>query len=100
MCSFRGMQDCFRAHPDMYGSELEDDEAELEAEIQAQEAAKAEARKGDAPAAGSETKKEALEASKKEAETPAHPEASDVVEKVVPRTAHDATDATPKEIKA
>lgn len=22
----RGMQDCFRAHPDVYGSELEDDE--------------------------------------------------------------------------
>jgi hypothetical protein len=23
---FKGMQDCFRAHPDIYGSELEDDE--------------------------------------------------------------------------
>jgi len=33
---FKGMQDCFREHPDIYGSELEDDEAPLEGE-QAQE---------------------------------------------------------------
>lgn len=25
---FKGMQDCFREHPDIYGSELEDDEVE------------------------------------------------------------------------
>jgi intermembrane space import and assembly protein 40 len=37
----RGMQDCFRLHPEMYGSELEDDEDELEDEIRAQESAKA-----------------------------------------------------------
>ena len=36
----RGMQDCFRQHPEMYGSELEDDEDELEDEIRAQESAK------------------------------------------------------------
>ena len=41
------MQDCFRAHPEMYGSELEDEEEEVEAEIRAQEDAKAAAR-GDA----------------------------------------------------
>lgn len=34
------MQDCFRQHPEMYGSELEDDEEEIEEEIRAQEAAK------------------------------------------------------------
>lgn len=38
------MQDCFRAHPEMYGSELEDDEEEVEAEIRAQEDARAAAR--------------------------------------------------------
>jgi intermembrane space import and assembly protein 40 len=30
------MQDCFRQHPDMYGSELEDDEDELEEELRAE----------------------------------------------------------------
>jgi mitochondrial intermembrane space import and assembly protein 40 len=33
----RGMQDCFRQHPDMYGSELEDDEDELEEELRAED---------------------------------------------------------------
>jgi intermembrane space import and assembly protein 40 len=32
---FKCMQDCFRQHPDMYGSELEDDEDEVEEELQA-----------------------------------------------------------------
>lgn len=34
------MQDCFREHPEMYGSELEDDEDEVEGEIRAQQSAK------------------------------------------------------------
>ncbi len=29
------MQDCFRQHPEMYGSELEDDEDEVEEELRA-----------------------------------------------------------------
>lgn len=33
----RGMQDCFRLHPEMYGSELEDDEDEIEEELRARE---------------------------------------------------------------
>ncbi|KAA8570613.1 hypothetical protein EYC84_000012 [Monilinia fructicola] len=37
---FKGMQDCFRAHPEMYASELEDDDAEVEEELRAREAAK------------------------------------------------------------
>jgi intermembrane space import and assembly protein 40 len=41
LTSDRGMQDCFRQHPEMYGSELEDDEDELEDETRAQEYAKA-----------------------------------------------------------
>ncbi|KAH8809156.1 hypothetical protein F5884DRAFT_901288 [Xylogone sp. PMI_703] len=35
---FKGMQDCFRLHPEMYGSELEDDEEEVEAALHAREA--------------------------------------------------------------
>lgn len=30
---FKAMQDCFRDHPDVYAAELEDDEAELDAEL-------------------------------------------------------------------
>ncbi|KAL2070524.1 hypothetical protein VTL71DRAFT_13550 [Oculimacula yallundae] len=36
-----GMQDCFRLHPEMYGSELEDDEDEVEEELRARESAAA-----------------------------------------------------------
>ncbi|KAH6676291.1 hypothetical protein B0J14DRAFT_585219 [Halenospora varia] len=36
---FKGMQDCFRQHPEMYGAELEDDEAEVEEELKAREQA-------------------------------------------------------------
>jgi intermembrane space import and assembly protein 40 len=92
----------------MYGAELEDDEEELEAEIRAQEAAKAEALEGEAAAAESQDdkvtpKKEAQDvkaAVKEKAEektpAPAHPEAGDAVEKVLPKTAYDATDADVK----
>lgn len=34
---FRGMQDCFRQHPEMYGSELEDEEEEVEAELRSRD---------------------------------------------------------------
>jgi len=44
---FKGMQDCFRQHPEMYGSELEDDEDDIEEEIRARENAEA---YGEAPA--------------------------------------------------
>lgn len=30
---YRGMQDCFRQHPDVYGAELEDDEPEGDASV-------------------------------------------------------------------
>ncbi|ATZ55423.1 Bcmia40 [Botrytis cinerea B05.10] len=36
---FKGMQDCFRAHPEMYASELENEEDEIEEELRAREAA-------------------------------------------------------------
>lgn len=99
------MQDCFRAHPDMYGAELEDDEEEIEAEIRAQEAAKAEAREGDAQTAEKRDDKVspikeaedvgAATKDKKPVDAPApdHPESGAVVEKVLPKTAYDATDA-------
>lgn len=35
----RGMQDCFREHPELYGSELDDDEQEVEDELHAREMA-------------------------------------------------------------
>ncbi|EPE24388.1 hypothetical protein GLAREA_08240 [Glarea lozoyensis ATCC 20868] len=34
---FKGMQDCFRAHPEEYGAELEDDEEEVEQELRARQ---------------------------------------------------------------
>jgi len=33
------MQDCFRQHPDIYGAELEDDEADYEADYEGEEGA-------------------------------------------------------------
>ena len=38
LIGFRGMQDCFRLHPEMYASELEDEEDEIEEELRAREA--------------------------------------------------------------
>jgi len=38
---FKGMQDCFRSHPEIYGAELEDEEAEVEEELRAREELKA-----------------------------------------------------------
>jgi len=40
---FRAMQDCFRQHPEMYGSELEDDEDDVEQELYAREGASGDA---------------------------------------------------------
>jgi intermembrane space import and assembly protein 40 len=37
---YRGMQDCFRQHPEIYGSELADDEGEVEDELRAEAAAR------------------------------------------------------------
>lgn|ERR1700683_5195213 len=56
------MQDCFRQHPEMYGSELEDDEDEVEEEIRAQESEKAssEASAKSTPESALESSKEAL----------------------------------------
>ncbi|KAH8593442.1 hypothetical protein B0O99DRAFT_742797 [Bisporella sp. PMI_857] len=37
---FKGMQDCFRQHPEMYASELDEDEDEIEEELRERERAK------------------------------------------------------------
>lgn len=113
----RGMQDCFRLHPEMYGSELEDDEDELEDEIRARESAAA---AGDEPskptreptsqvadkaATPEEEKPAVVEATKekKPAEEPHHDSSKVTLESVptsqsgdegvelVPKAAHDAT---------
>lgn len=102
------MQDCFRQHPEMYGSELDDDEDELEEEIRAQEGAK----EGDSPAtASTEAKADTLPESgpnatqptepKKEVESPHSDDsvtssegaqkAGDEYGELVPKTARDAT---------
>jgi intermembrane space import and assembly protein 40 len=44
---FKGMQDCFRAHPDVYGAELEDDEEPLEGDLPEGQGAPAIARDGE-----------------------------------------------------
>lgn len=57
---FKGMQDCFRRHPDVYGSELEDDEGEYPEE-EGEPAAAAVASDGEAKSATPSTdKKEVL----------------------------------------
>lgn len=38
LTNIRGMQDCFRQHPETYASEFEDDEEELEEELRARQA--------------------------------------------------------------
>jgi len=50
----RGMQDCFRLHPEMYASELEDDEDEVEEELRAREAVSA---RDESPVPSSESAK-------------------------------------------
>jgi len=112
----RAMQTCFRAHPEMYGSELEDDEDELEDEIRAQEAQKAqdngesaslksEAVETDSPAKSASPRiAPASSTPKAEKEIPADEEAAPIVtpkaapklpahdtEEAVPKAAHDAT---------
>lgn len=56
LTEIRGMQDCFRQHPEMYGSELADDEDDVEEEIQAQEAARS---RGEAQASDAAESREA-----------------------------------------
>ncbi|PKY05029.1 intermembrane space protein [Aspergillus campestris IBT 28561] len=47
---FKGMQDCFRAHPDVYGAELEDDDEAPQAQAEAETEAEAPAASASAAA--------------------------------------------------
>ena len=66
MC--RGMQDCFRQHPEIYGAELEDDEDEVEEELRAREqvSATADAPTESTPAPASSAPKTPQEPSKEQ----------------------------------
>lgn len=94
---FKTMQDCFRDHPEMYGSELEDDEVEgqLEGHGEARPApAQPSEQHGEKVAAPRNEdhvvaeKKERAEAAKKQVDRD-HGAVSDA-EQVVPKAAHDA----------
>jgi hypothetical protein len=47
LTGLRGMQECFRAHPDVYGAELEDDEEEDESDPVVKDGKDAEPTKGE-----------------------------------------------------
>jgi intermembrane space import and assembly protein 40 len=88
------MQDCFRQHPEMYGSELEDDEDEVEEELKADATSRA-TDDSDRPLPPSNSQpqvtrvKEAVESA---TETKGSPSSRSVEEgDIVPKVAHDAT---------
>jgi len=91
---FKGMQDCFRRHPEMYGSELEDDEDELEDEIRAQEAGKSQSAPAEtqtrAPEPAENTQE--AEASHRDARSSQNPSTTgDEGGELIPKDMHDAT---------
>jgi mitochondrial intermembrane space import and assembly protein 40 len=103
----RGMQDCFRLHPEMYGSELEDDEDELEEEIRARESAEVSGEVSakstaeptpesskEAPSPLAEEKKAAPAAPHRDSQSTiaaAAEKAGDEGEELVPKAAYDAS---------
>ena len=107
LTKYRGMQDCFRQHPEMYGSELEDDGDEIEEEIRAQESAKASGEASakstpesapqtsrEAPSSPIEEKKAISEAPHRDSQiitTPKAQKAGDEGGELLPKVAHDAT---------
>jgi intermembrane space import and assembly protein 40 len=99
LTTFRGMQDCFRQHPEMYGSELEDDEVEPVEELRAEASPRSSDASHDTPAPASSqlqsppaaTQKDprlAIENSKGAAQ-PVN--AGDDGGELVPKAAHDGT---------
>lgn len=99
------MQDCFREHPEMYGSELEGDEEEVEEELRSRDSIK---ESGEAPAkstaqntSNAETGSATAASTPKPAEEAHRDSRSTTAEKaqtlgdeggeLVPRAAHDAT---------
>jgi len=104
--NFKGMQDCFRQHPDVYGSELdedgEDEMGEAQDEriganegIEKQEGRIAVTGNGEGKEVGAGTTEKSV-ADKATAEKPAVESRESIVsesEQLVPKAAHDATDA-------
>ncbi|KAG4444181.1 hypothetical protein IFR05_000278 [Cadophora sp. M221] len=114
---FKGMQDCFRLHPEMYGSELQDDEDEVEEELRARESAAASGdessepkseraqqvsdkrtpkpTEGEKPALVAEEEKTVEEphhdTSKAITENMAKPQLEDEGAELIPKASHDAT---------
>ncbi|RDW69306.1 hypothetical protein BP6252_08326 [Coleophoma cylindrospora] len=91
---FKGMQDCFREHPEMYGSELEDDEDEVEEELRAREQAKIGDEASAPKAISAEASEKADEPHRDNKTAPvassAGPSDEDAQE-LVPRASHDAS---------
>jgi len=97
----RGMQDCFRAHPEVYASELEDEEDEIEEELRAREAAKSEGEpahtdaESSSPAEATTTQPEAnvvgVKAPESKTPTAATSQSADKEVELVPKAAHDAS---------
>lgn len=101
------MQDCFRQHPDIYGAELDDDEAPEEGSaaleggevpataVSAEEAPASPLEVPSEPPAGTSTAGDdtrRARAAKEQRETQ-HPEAISESDELVPKAAHDATSA-------
>ena len=86
-CVFRGMQNCFRAHPDIYGAELEDEEAEAAAPATSDAAPTA----ADIDASSHPEEKQAR-AKEVNADMKAEAEKGETAESeaLVPKAAHDA----------
>lgn len=96
----RGMQDCFRLHPEMYGSELDDEEDDIEDELRARQEAsngeESEEPKSEAltPTTIQETPQKSLATEskpKKQSKPVETTNSTDAAEEVVPKAAHDAT---------
>jgi intermembrane space import and assembly protein 40 len=96
----RGMQDCFRLHPEMYASELEDDEDEMEEELRAREAAtsgdpsgkpSAESQKPQTSPPAPELKKDATHLDNSDPVFKNATKAGGEVKISAPKAAHDAT---------
>lgn len=100
------MQDCFRAHPEMYGSELEDDEDDVEEELREMEHAASSGQDAPSPAPEVAATKSAPQSTdiatdKKPVEEPhrdmlsavadGKPKSGDEGGELVPKAAFDAT---------
>lgn len=87
---FKTMQNCFREHPDVYGSELDDEEvAEVQAEEDRAQAQAARAKESEAPATAQESGKDG-EVSKEQSSTPPAKGTAEEGDELIPRAARDA----------